>query len=674
MRMIFKAAGLLCLALSLGLPSPGMAQWIKDGVPIAALANMQNVTDMISDGAGGAYVVWRDYRNIGNADVYMQRIDSYGFPLWADGGIAVAEGPSQQGDPVICMKDGGNVVVAYRDNVNGNDDIFAQCVDPDGNILWASTGMPVCLHSSYQGAPRIAAGTSGYMYIGWVDSRNGNQDVFIQRINWNGVTQWAADGFVVCNAAQVQDGLQMIADGSGGVTMVWEDYRDATNLLIYAQKVSSTGFVQWTANGVRLSTSNSWQNLPKLITDSSGGAIVVWYDDRNGVDTDIYSQRILSNGNTYWLPSGRSICTATGGQYFPDLTTDGGGGAIITWQDQRIPAYYHVYAQRVNASGNAQWTTNGLPLSDYTGGQRTPCIVSDGVGGAIIAWKDQRQGSEYDIHAQRIDAAGSKMWATEGERVSGAINHQVTAMITTDGAQGAIITWNDLRYEDSNDYDVYAQRMEKWGHWGYPAPMLTGAADVPNDQGGRVMLTWDASYLDAYPTEIVTHYSIWRSTDGATYTQIDSMDAYYLDSYQYAASTTADSSALGDATHWFKIRARTSSSLFWWTSQPLSCHSVDNLSPSMPTGAYLEQNFPNPMNPVTIIKFGLDAPEFVSLRIYDAAGRLVRELVNGPMPAGYHDKLWDGRTDGGVLAASGVYFYKLSAGEYTETKKMVLLR
>ncbi|HER42928.1 MAG TPA: hypothetical protein ENO08_00525, partial [Candidatus Eisenbacteria bacterium] len=436
MRMIYKAVAILCLALSPGLPSAGRAQWIKDGVPIATAANMQNVTGIISDGSGGAYIVWRDYRNTGNADVYMQRIDSYGFPLWADGGIAVAEGPSQQGDPVICMNDGGNIVVAYRDNVNGNDDIFAQCVDPDGNLLWAAGGMPVCLHSSYQGIPSIVASTSGSTIIGWLDSRNGDQDVFAQRINSSGARQWTSDGATICDATNLQDGLQMVADGSSGAIFVWEDLRDGVNLLLYAQKITWTAGLAWTANGVRLSSANCWQYVTQIMADGSGGAIVTWYDDRYGVDTDIFIQHILTGGNVSWTSAGKYVCLENGDQYFPALTTDGAGGAIITWQDQRIPTYYHVYAQRVNASGDAQWGIGGYPVSDDTGGQRTPHIVSDGVGGAIISWIDQRQGSEYDIHAQRIDGSGSKQWIDEGRRVCGAIRSQTTPLIAADGAQG----------------------------------------------------------------------------------------------------------------------------------------------------------------------------------------------------------------------------------------------
>ena len=96
--------------------------------------------------------------------------------------------------------------------------------------------------------------------------------------------------------------------------------------------------------------------------------------------------------------------------------------------------------------------------------------------------------------------------------------------------------------------------------------------------------------------------------------------------------------------------------------------------PDVPHADYLSQNFPNPFNPQTTIRFGLKEPGYVSLRIYDASGRFVRELVRGRRDAGPHEEVWDGRNEGGRIAAGGVYFYRLVAGEFVMTKKMVLLR
>ncbi len=94
----------------------------------------------------------------------------------------------------------------------------------------------------------------------------------------------------------------------------------------------------------------------------------------------------------------------------------------------------------------------------------------------------------------------------------------------------------------------------------------------------------------------------------------------------------------------------------------------------IPLVTSLSQNFPNPFNPVTTIKFALKEKGHVSLKIYDIAGRLVKTLVNEVRRAGYHEERWDGTNNRGANVASGVYFYRFRAGGFEDTKKTVLLR
>ena len=88
----------------------------------------------------------------------------------------------------------------------------------------------------------------------------------------------------------------------------------------------------------------------------------------------------------------------------------------------------------------------------------------------------------------------------------------------------------------------------------------------------------------------------------------------------------------------------------------------------------LFQNVPNPFNPSTSIAFLLPGRSHVRIDVYDVAGRLVTTLLDEKRPAGRHTLEWDGREDSGGIAASGVYFYRLRAGKFEQTRKMILLR
>lgn len=96
--------------------------------------------------------------------------------------------------------------------------------------------------------------------------------------------------------------------------------------------------------------------------------------------------------------------------------------------------------------------------------------------------------------------------------------------------------------------------------------------------------------------------------------------------------------------------------------------------PNVPKTYALSQNSPNPFNPTTVIKFALPASGNVRLAVFNVLGQQVKELVNGAMDAGIHDVVWDGKDNNGATVASGIYFYKLNASNFVDTKKMVLLK
>jgi hypothetical protein len=97
-------------------------------------------------------------------------------------------------------------------------------------------------------------------------------------------------------------------------------------------------------------------------------------------------------------------------------------------------------------------------------------------------------------------------------------------------------------------------------------------------------------------------------------------------------------------------------------------------SSDLPKQTQLLQNNPNPFNPTTAIQFELSERSLVELTIYDVSGRMIRRLVSESMPAGRHSVTWDGRNSAGVTVATGVYFYRMTAGDFVATKRMVLMK
>lgn len=99
-----------------------------------------------------------------------------------------------------------------------------------------------------------------------------------------------------------------------------------------------------------------------------------------------------------------------------------------------------------------------------------------------------------------------------------------------------------------------------------------------------------------------------------------------------------------------------------------------DMKETSPRGFVLNQNFPNPFNPSTVIRFTLQKSQQVSVEIYNVEGRLIRTLVQENLPEGSHEISWDGKDERGFNLPSGIYFYSLRGSGHQLTKKMVLLK
>ena len=481
-------AGLFALALLL---PRSAAAWPDDpnvNAPLCTATGNQTRLTMVPDGEGGAIVTWVDYRSGTDCDIYAQKVSSDGTVLWAADGVALCTATGNHLYPTIVSDGAGGAIVTWHDyRSDTNYDIYAQKISSAGTVQWTADGVALCTATSQQYNPTIASDGAGGAIVTWFDSRSGNWDIYAQKISSAGTVQWTADGVALCTATSHQQFPTIAQDDAGGAIVTWFDSRSG-NWDIYAQKISSTGTVQWTANGVALCTATGEQDIPTIASDGAGGAIVAWYDYRSGEAADIYAQKISSAGTVQWTADGVALCSATGEQLFPTIVSDDAGGAIVTWNDQRS-GDYDIYARKISSTGTAQWTADGVALCTATNNQNYPIITSDGAGGAIVTWYDYRSGANFDVYAQRISATGAVQWTPDGVALCTATGNQYYAMIVPDDEGGAIVAWQDQR--DGND-DIYAQRV--WADGSTPVLLSLVGADVGAD---GVKLTWLAGGIES---------------------------------------------------------------------------------------------------------------------------------------------------------------------------------
>ncbi len=434
------------------------AQWdvnVSINTPVAVTLKSQANIHTVTDTKNGAIITWDDNRNFStnSTDIYAQRMSNIGVAKWATNGVAVCSNTAIQKSVAIIDAGNGSSIITWEDYRAGNYDIYAQKLDSMGNALWANNGVVVCSKALNQKNPKISSDSAGGAIILWEDSLNFYWDVTAQHISSAGVTLWPLNGVTICNAVNDQINPKIDIDGLGGVVIVWQDKRNSIDYDIYAQRINSIGIVQWTANGTLICNAANSQTGARIEPDGANGALIAWVDKRNGLDYDVYAQRISATGNVQWVNNGALICNAVNNQSAIDIKYIG-SGLMVAWKDSRT-SFDAIYVQKISLTGAVQMATNGALLSNSIKALN-PNVVSDAFGGVIVAWQDSTT-TGWDITSQKINSSGVLQWIVGGISVCNATNNQIKVAQVSDGNGGAIYAWED--YRSTTDYDVYAQHL-----------------------------------------------------------------------------------------------------------------------------------------------------------------------------------------------------------------------
>ena len=250
---------------------------------------------------------------------------------WEDGGRLLANVSSSVTHHTVTEDGSGGFFLAWEKNTGSDIDLYIQHFDAAGTATWNPGGVVITTASGDQTSPAIASDGSGGVFVAWQDELS--YDIYLQHFDTGGSPLAASGGIPVCTAAGEQSGAAMTADCSGGVILAWYDTRNGSATDLYAQKINAFNQVQWTADGVPVTTAAGIQYTHSILADGSGGAVIVWQDGRNGQDDDIYAQRIDASGNPVWTVNGMTVAAAGGDQMDP-RSAESGGNFIFAWVDE----------------------------------------------------------------------------------------------------------------------------------------------------------------------------------------------------------------------------------------------------------------------------------------------------------------------------------------------------
>jgi len=637
MNLARLAAGALVpatLALA-GAFAPVLAGWPDDpGVNFRFAPGVADQSNQLAteDGEGGAFIVWSEPNQVRAQHVTAQGLIA---PGWPAGGIVVCNAGGGQYPGGIAPDGSGGFLVAWDDYRAGTATPYVQRVTADGTPLWTPNGVAASTSTEGEYNARVCSDRAGGAILAWSDDRDyftQSSDIYAQRISATGVVLWNAGGVPIAALAQDQLAPYVVSDGTvGGAYFAWNDSRSGY-ANTYALRLDADGVLRpgWAVNGNALTALTTHSTYPSIASDGAYGLYVAWSDPRSG-SYDVYLARLTPAGATApgWPATGLAITADFDDQYDAVVASDGAGGAVLAWGHYAYPDY-DIHAQRVSSAGAPQWGAGGVPLTQATGNQTWPAVVADGAGGLVAGWLDNRAGYPAMVYAQRVLADGSIAPGFEPDGNAVATAHWVQGRtLCTDGAGGAILAWQ----HNGTPQQGYAQHIDRWGQLG-AQPRIASVSDVPNDQGGVVKLSWDRSPLDAWPSNGVTNYSIYRSVPpqaalaaledgeavlatggahgrtaapgaggsgrrafvttafaGATvyWELIGNVFATQLAGYSLLAPTAQDSVPGSAPRTLFMVRAEDWNYSRHWDSDPDSGYSTDDLAPAAPapfTGTY----------------------------------------------------------------------------------------
>jgi hypothetical protein len=568
---------------------------------------------------------------------------------------------------------------------------------------WDPCGVAACTNPANQYLPVAASDNAGGTIVAWADQRTKTAFgtprwmIYAQRFDNTGVPLWTVDGVqaapdtVAADTTFDQEAPAILADGSGGAYIAWQDKHDSPFTDIFMQHLDSNGTPQWTVldpqgapstalGGVGVSRAPFNQLSPVLVPDGAGGVIVI-YQHSNGVNFDIYAQRVNPAGVLQWAANGLPVCTAANNQTRPRAVPDGAGGAFVVWQDERYisgtSGFTDVMAQRIDGNGVQQWkvvpqpgqilpdSLNGFPIYgvagfEFTREQRVPELTLDGTGGVIVACEDARANLSYDITAQRLDGAGTQLWGFSGIIVSNATNDQRYPVLCSDGAGGAIVTWHDYRRGLNSDTDIFAQRVNALG-----APQWTAnGVSLCNQPGNQL---YPSVVADGAGGAVVCWYDERGTTPNLYAQRVNSAGAaqFAANGVQicgtpygpYAHSLIPDGTG-GGIVAWQDGRTTNTDVYAARVSGSGGLTIVLAVENSAPNGLMLGPPSPNPTRREMSVAFVLPAGGPATLELLDVAGRLVEHHEVGGLGAGSH-VLALGRA---TTLHAGLYFVRLRQG------------
>ncbi|NQV37550.1 MAG: T9SS type A sorting domain-containing protein [Candidatus Marinimicrobia bacterium] len=304
----------------------------------------------------------------------------------------------------------------------------------------------------------VCPGANDDMIVFWSETRDGNRDIYAQKIGIDGTMMWSDGGKPITELPGRQEDPVAIEDGSGGAYVAWVDYRLDIAGDIFVQHIDSNGDLLLDNNGVALCQHQSTQITINMCKDGSGGVYVTWQDKRNGVNDDIYGTHISSDHVIVNEGDGHPIVSFTGNQFEKSIEYAGNGEALLVWTDTRNAGNSEIYGQRFGMDMLPLFDVSGINISSdviLDVRPRTTYMHGDT---SLVAWKNGAESSTilYNLLTSSGVLYDSHRFVSFNDAIKS------NPRLKNDSSGNVFITWNDIRFDTTNG-DAFTQKVDMNG-------------------------------------------------------------------------------------------------------------------------------------------------------------------------------------------------------------------
>ena len=406
-------------------------------------------------------------------------------------------------------------------------------------------------------------------------------------------------------------------------------------------------------------------SVPEVYSDNMNGALAAWHVDRdfNNLQSG-FVQRVSSSGSIYFPENGAELSLKANRHKFNpvaafDPVTE---QTYAFWMETDANQNQNgISGQLISPTGERLWGDNAKIFKDLSAPFTASISYLNahmGNGAANLFYlAGNGSGLNQTVEGFACDANGDFIWSGDFVTLSNSTQDKLQLASSVDNNFNCNLAWGDMR---SSNHDIYAQDINKFGELGNPIVPVELQSFTATVTRNSVSLNWQTA------TETNNSgFEIERSQMSNVKGQTD----WQVIGFVFGFGTTTEPKSysfvdenLSAGKYQYRLKQIDFDGSFEYSN-------IVEVEVMVTKDYSLSQNYPNPFNPATLISFSIPNDEFVSLKIYDVLGREVAQIINERRSAGTHQVEFDGAS-----LNSGVYYYTLTAGSYTETKKMLMVK